>query len=176
MKYYYEILKIHGFDIAKNKGVFTAEEQARIEEIIATYEKNLPKASAHQRILLKLLTGDSFKQRLWTYSRPLIVKGAPALIMDLKTDIYRDASKTQILEDMLLTNLASMEANMTLLGESEEQDPTVHLWLLYFTSQHFYFRRDFERALSYIDAAIAHTPTVVDLYVLKAKIYKRSGD
>jgi N-alpha-acetyltransferase 15/16, NatA auxiliary subunit len=52
----------------------------------------------------------------------------------------------------------------------------VYLWLLYFTAQHFYYRRDFERALKYIDAAVEHTPTVVDLYVLKAKIYKRAGD
>ena len=82
---------------------------------------------------------------------------------------------------MLLSNLASMEATMTLTGpsgatEDEEQDPTVYLWLLYFTAQHFYLRRDFERALRYIDAAIEHTPTVVDLYVLKAKIYKHAGD
>jgi peptide alpha-N-acetyltransferase len=30
--------------------------------------------------------------------------------------------------------------------------------------------------LKYINEAIAHTPTVVDLYVMKAKIYKRAGD
>jgi peptide alpha-N-acetyltransferase len=77
---------------------------------------------------------------------------------------------------MLLNNLASMEAQMTLKGEEEEQDPTVYLWLLYFTAQHFYFRPDFERALRYIDQAIEHTPTVVDLYVLKAKIFKHAGD
>jgi len=74
---------------------------------------------------LKLLTGDRFKERLWAYSRSLIVKGAPALIIDLKADIYRDASKTQIMEEMLLTNLKSIETGMTLVGEEEEQDPTV---------------------------------------------------
>ena len=62
------------------------------------------------------------------------------------------------------------------MGEEEEQDPTVQLWLMYFISQHFYFRRDFEQALSYINKAIEHTPTVVDLYILKAKIYKHGGD
>ena len=61
---------------------------------------------------------------------------------------------------------------MTFEGDENEQDPTVHLWMLYFVAQHFYFRRNFENALSYINQAIEHTPTVVDLYVLKAKIYK----
>jgi peptide alpha-N-acetyltransferase len=48
--------------------------------------------------------------------------------------------------------------------------------MLYFLSQHFYFRRNFEEAFNYINRAIEHTPTVVDLYVMKAKIYKRAGD
>jgi len=47
---------------------------------------------------------------------------------------------------------------------------------MYFASQHFYFKRNFERAFTYVEQAIEHTPTVVDLYVLKAKIYKRAGD
>ena len=58
----------------------------------------------------------------------------------------------------------------------EEQDPTVYLWLLYFSAQHFYYLKDYERALEYINRAIEHTPTVIDLYVVKARIYKRSGD
>lgn len=52
----------------------------------------------------------------------------------------------------------------------------MHLWILYFIAQHFYFRRNFDMAISYINKAIEHTPTVVDLYILKAKIYKRAGD
>lgn len=77
---------------------------------------------------------------------------------------------------MLLQHIASLEKDSTLAGETEEQDPTVYLWLHYFVSQHFYFKRDFERSLQYIEAAIEHTPTVVDLYVMKAKIYKRAGN
>lgn len=47
---------------------------------------------------------------------------------------------------------------------------------MYFAAQHFYFKREFDHALKHLNAAIEHTPTVVDLYVLKAKIYKRAGD
>jgi len=140
------------------------------------YEEKLPKSTAHQRILLSLLSGDRFKTKVWQFSKPLFVKGAPALIVDMKADIYNNTEKTAILEELLLSNIASMEATMTLVGEEEEQDPTVHLWLLFFTAQHFYFKRDFARSFKYLDAAIEHTPTVVDLYVLKAKLYKRAGD
>ena len=60
--------------------------------------------------------------------------------------------------------------------DEEEQDPTVYLWLLYFFAQHYYFLKDFDKALQFINEAIEHTPTVVDLYIVKAKIYKKAGD
>jgi len=69
-----------------------------------------------------------------------------------------------------------MEENSTLVGDEEEQDPTVYLWLLYFTAQHYYFLKDLDTSLKYINQAIDHTPTVIELYIIKAKIYKRSGD
>ena len=83
-----------------------------------------------------MLTGDRFKQRFLSYSKPLIVKGAPALLVDLKADIYSSPEKTKIVEDVLLAHLASMDKSSTLAGSelSEEQDPTVTLWLLYFTA------------------------------------------
>jgi hypothetical protein len=50
------------------------------------------------------------------------------------------------------------------------------LWLLYFTAQHYYFLKDFDTALQYLNRAIEHSPTVIELYILKAKIFKRAGD
>ena len=174
LKYYGEILRIHGIDVKKT--VFSEDEQAKIEEVFSVYEKNLPRSTGHQRLLLRLYSGERFEKKLWAYARPLIEKGAPALLEDLKLDVYRNQAKIKIVEDMLLRNLASMESQSTFKGEEDEQDPTVHLWLLYFTSQHYYFLKDFDRAFNYINKAIEHTPTVVDLYILKAKIYKHSGD
>lgn len=79
---------------------------------------------------------------------------------------------------MLQAHLKSMEEHSTLHRDDtqEEQDPTVYLWLLYFTSQHFYYIKDYSKALEYVNKAIEHTPTVIDLYVHKAKIYRRMGD
>ena len=50
------------------------------------------------------------------------------------------------------------------------------MWLLYFTAQHYYCLREFDTALKFINQAIEHTPTVIDLYIVKARIYKRAGD
>lgn len=103
-------------------------------------------------------------------------KGVPALLVDLKADVYCDSSKIKIVEEFLLSNLKSIQEKYTFVGDDKEQDPTVELWLLYFVAQHYYFLRNFDQAFFYLNQAIEHTPTVVELYILKAKIYKRVGD
>jgi len=45
-----------------------------------------------------------------------------------------------------------------------------------FLSQHFTKCGNNEKAIEYIDWCIDHTPTVVELYLAKAKIYKNIGD
>lgn len=65
-----------------------------------------------------------------------------------------------------------MKSQLTLeTADETEQDPTVQLWLYYFTSQHYLFLRDIENALKYVNLAIAHTPTLLELYTLKGLIY-----
>ena len=43
-RYYFDILRVHGF--TKKTG-YTAEEEARIDEILSNYQDKLPKATAH---------------------------------------------------------------------------------------------------------------------------------
>jgi peptide alpha-N-acetyltransferase len=57
-----------------------------------------------------------------------------------------------------------------------EQDPTVYLWLLYFLAHHYYFCRNSQEGLKYIQRAIDHTPTLIDLYTLKGKLMKIAGN
>lgn len=54
----------------------------------------------------------------------------------------------------------------------EKEAPTFLLWVLYFLAQLNDFNGNAEKALEYIDAAIQHSPTAVELYITKAHIYK----
>lgn len=117
LRYYTEILRVHGIDVERKLSV---EEEKRAEEVVAKYEEALPRATAHQRLLLRILSGERFRKRFTAYARPLLVKGAPALLVDLKKDVYSDAGKVQIVEDVLLQHIASLEKDSTLAGETEE--------------------------------------------------------
>ena len=52
----------------------------------------------------------------------------------------------------------------------------MYLWLLYYTAQHYLFIDQYEESLKFLKEAIEHTPTVVELYELKAKVMKHAGN
>lgn len=56
--------------------------------------------------------------------------------------------------------------------DGKEEPPTTLLWVQYFLAQHFDFIGQPSLALEYINAAIDSTPTLIELFVIKAKIYK----
>lgn len=60
--------------------------------------------------------------------------------------------------------------------DDEEQDPTIQLWLYYFLSQHHMRFDQLDKSFEYINKAIEHTPTVVELYTCKARIFQKAGN
>ena len=122
-------------------------------------------------ILDLLKAGPVFKERLTAYIRPQVIKGVSSLVNELRS-LYSDSGKAKILGEILGSMCDSMEKEMVLNPEDEEeQDPTVQMWLYCFLSQHNLRLGQIDEALSFINKAIEHTPTVVELYLIKAKIF-----
>lgn len=46
------------------------------------------------------------------------------------------------------------------------------LWTYYYLAQHYDFHKDSAKALHYINLAIDHTPTLIELYVTKGRLFK----
>lgn len=62
---------------------------------------------------------------------------------------------------------------LCLISENgEKEPPTTLLWVQYFLAQHFDKLGQYSLALDYINAAIGSTPTIIELFYMKAKIYK----
>jgi peptide alpha-N-acetyltransferase len=57
-------------------------------------------------------------------------------------------------------------------GEGEEEPATALLWTYYFLAQHYDQRAMLQDAIKYIDMGLEHTPLLIELYSLKAKILK----
>ncbi|VDK36782.1 unnamed protein product [Gongylonema pulchrum] len=82
----------------------------------------------------------------------------------------------QFLERTLLDFVQRLEgngySNGSLDDSGQPETPTTVLWLYYLLAQHYDRLGSVHQALMYIDRAIQHTPTLIELYMIKAKIYK----
>lgn len=66
----------------------------------------------------------------------------------------------------------SSSATFSFDPEEVEQPASALLWSYYYAAQHFDYKQNPLRALKYIDAAIEHTPTLIELFIIKGKIFK----
>lgn len=78
-----------------------APEQAH--EFLTNYLEKNPKNTKALRVMIDLLPGDhpSFKESLLKYIKPLIIKGVPSVVNDLKSFYRHQPQKAVILGDLL---------------------------------------------------------------------------
>ncbi|ORZ01390.1 NMDA receptor-regulated protein 1-domain-containing protein [Syncephalastrum racemosum] len=147
-----------------------AEAYAFLTELAAEY----PRSKAIEDLVLTYATGEAFTTRAAAVIQHALRKGVPSIFINLKKH-YTDAEKKAAIEKLVLGYRESLEKDGT-FGSGNKEIPTVLLWTYYFIAQHYDYVGDQETALKYIDRAIEHTPTVVELYMTKGRIYKHKGD
>jgi tetratricopeptide (TPR) repeat protein len=172
----------HGFikSCLRAKGcsidAITPEDSAAAVAALDELFERLPKSLAVRRLTLSVARGDTFKRRASAYLTEFLTKGVPSLFVDIKA-LYSDLEKRAAVEEIVLSYKANLERTGTIDGSEGAPDPpTTLLWVQYFLAQHYStVGRDAE-ALDLIDQTIAATPTLVELYMMKARILKRGGD
>lgn len=141
-----------------------------------TFLKTLPRARLPKRMILDYIHGDQFSKEVGIYLQKEFRRGVPPLFVDIRP-LYKDNKKAVIIENLVLDYKQSLINNGSLIeGNSQLEPPTTLLWIYYFLAQHYCYFKNYDEALSYIDLAICHTPTLPDLYMTKGKIYKKAGN
>ena len=123
-----------------------------------------------------IVSGDQFRTLLDAYMRKAFRKGIPPLFVDLKP-LYSDPAKAKIIGDLTHSYeecLSSSEQAFDKSATDGREPATAYLWVLYFLAQHYDHQKDHMRALELINKAIEHTPTLIELFLLKGKIFKVS--
>lgn len=167
-EYYKGLLANQGIDLAN----VTDENREKALEILRGYF-NVQFATAPRRLALHVTTGKEFEELIKPYLTNALTKGIPSLFADLKP-LYRDSVKRQIIEDTVEEFRATLATSSPSTGDSTE--PTTYLWALYLLAQHHSYLGRHKQALDILDIAIAHTPTLPELYMTRARALKRAGD
>jgi len=163
-------LYYHQLEVAK--GATTIEEKL---EIYAEMSEKYPKAQAPQRLALEIAQGDVFKSMLDKYMRKALRKGIPPLFVDL-VPLYENKSKASIIGNLCQGYYDNLKTHDSFDTEDCKEPATALLWLLYYLAQHYDHNKDFQKALETVDEAINHTPTLIELFMLKGKIFKHVGN
>ncbi|XP_065201361.1 N-alpha-acetyltransferase 15, NatA auxiliary subunit [Planococcus citri] len=146
-------------------------------DMACRYRIKFPRALMPRRMALNYVTGDTFRNEVDDYMRKGFHKGVPPLFVDLKS-LYKDKEKVKIIEDLLQSYLVALKSIgcFSLKINEEKQPASAILWVYYYMAQHYDFLKDTTKALEFIDAAVSHTPTLIELFIVKGQIYKHAGD
>ncbi|XP_043435702.1 N-alpha-acetyltransferase 16, NatA auxiliary subunit isoform X7 [Prionailurus bengalensis] len=152
----------------------TLEERLQIYEEIS---KQHPRAISPRRLPLNLAPGEKFRELMDKFLRINFSKGCPPLFTTLKS-LYYNTEKISIIQELVTNYEASLKTCdfFSPYENGEKEPPTTLLWVQYFLAQHFDKLGHYSLALDYINAAIAGTPTLIELFYMKAKIYKHIGN
>lgn len=101
-------------------------------------------------------------------------KGVPPLFVDLRS-LYKDKSKVETIESLLQQYKEALKTHGHFSDEDKDkprEPASALLWTYYYLAQHNDFLGYTQKALDEIDVAIYHTPTLIELFVTKGRIYK----
>ena len=182
-------LKIKDLNFSKYEDLFVIEEKSpKRKEIydilVKEIEPELTKVKINEKIKLGLLEGEEFKKSFSKYFYKNIKNNLPSFFNNIKF-IYQypqQKSKIPIIESILTSNISSIEKEQSLTQEilslnidnSNLNIPTTFIWVYYFSAQHFEIMGNSEKALEYINKAIKLTPSVVEFFMVKARILKHN--
>nr|XP_020735414.1 N-alpha-acetyltransferase 16, NatA auxiliary subunit isoform X4 [Odocoileus virginianus texanus] len=162
------------------EGLEKALQLSTLEERLQIYEdisKQHPRAISPRRLPLNLVPGEKFRELLDKFLRVNFSKGCPPLFTTLKS-LYYNTEKISIIQELVTNYETSLKTCdfFSPYENGEKEPPTTLLWVQYFLAQHFDKLGQYSLALDYINAAIAGTPTLIELFYMKAKIYKHMGN
>ncbi|OWM78206.1 hypothetical protein CDL15_Pgr015025 [Punica granatum] len=171
--YYEGLQKCAG--LYRDSGEYSSDEIDQLSSLYKSLSEQYSWSSAVKRIPLDFLQGDKFREAADNYIRPLLTKGVPSLFSDL-SPLYDHPGKADILQQLFLELEHSVRTTGGYPGRGEKEPPSTLMWILFLLAQHYDRRGQHDVALSKIDEAIEHTPTVIDLYSVKSRILKHVGD
>ncbi|XP_068907663.1 N-alpha-acetyltransferase 16, NatA auxiliary subunit isoform X2 [Tenebrio molitor] len=181
-KYYEELIQRNPENTMYYNKLIEAKNLTKPEDIVNFYlecSEKYPRAMPPRRLPLNYAIGDQFRNLVDKYMRRSLSKGVPPLFVDLRS-LYTDKSKVETIESLLLQYVDALKKvgkySEAEVNNGPKEPASALLWVYYYLAQHHDYLDQTEKAVSYIDAAIEHTPTLIELFVTKGRIYKHAGD
>jgi peptide alpha-N-acetyltransferase len=151
------------------------QDQKVFQDLIETYiTKSLCKGQPALFRDLKSLYIDLFGPSRSKRNQELESRGEPASTENGDASAHLHF-KLLFIERLMLQLHHNLQTNSSFSTDTStrgSEDPTRILWVKYYLAQHFDYIGRYDMAVQFVDESLAHTPTLIEFHVLKAKILK----
>lgn len=168
------------------------QRQALLNVYRGNLAESFPRSAAIRRMPLTLLEGEELKAAIDVYCRKGLSKGVPSLGCDLSALLlveedgkYAPATDpsdvrahptTAMITDLVDSYITSLSSESKFPNGDSSESPSTIMWAWYLRAYLHEICGEYSAGLATVDKCIDHTPTGVDLYELKGRILKASGD
>jgi tetratricopeptide (TPR) repeat protein len=138
----------------------------KLDQIRSEFIGPLVKCDSFDLISLYLFDGSlvDFKSLATKFIETKISKGVPSTFKLVRGLCIQSPEKTKVIESLLLEFV------------SRRDNPVFSTFAMLALGSYYDFVGDYSNGLKIVDEAIEITPTLIDLYILKSKLFKHSGD
>ena len=142
----------------------------QLSEILSELKNSCPKSKILSNLELAFSQKEEFEQKFESYFLKQLEITIPSFFINIKFIYQLQPHKIILIQKILDKYLSNVKNNSKV---SDELNLPLHKsWLYFYASQHYLFLCDLEQALDYINLALDITPSVIEFYMLVAKIFK----
>jgi hypothetical protein len=144
----------------------------KMVEILSELKAKYPKNKILENLELGFSQGEEFKKLYEEYFLKQVEKSIPSFYINIQFLYELQSYKLKYIQEILDKYLDNIKKTSKV---SDNLDFPSHMsWVYFYAAQHYLFLSDLEKAFNYINLALDLTPSVVEFYMLAAKILKHS--
>ena len=144
----------------------------KLKEILSELKEKYTKNKILDNLELAFSQGEEFKNLIEGYFINQVEKALPSFYTNIQFIYKLQPYKVKYIQEVLDKYLENINKNSKV---SDNLDLPIHTsWVYFYAAQHYLFFSELEKAFNYINLALDLTPSVVEFYMVAAKIFKHS--
>ena len=175
---YYFIMKINQNDFQPKtyNDLLNIQENYKylkdMTEVLYELKNNYPKSKIIKNLELSFSQNEEFEKKFENYFINQLEITIPSIFINIQFIYKLQPHKIKIIQKILDKYNSNIKSSSKI---NDNLDLPIHVaWIYFYEAQHYLFLSELEEAINYINVAIDITPSVIEFYMVAAKIFKHS--
>ena len=141
-------------------------------EVLSELKNNYPKSKIIKNLELSFSQNEEFEKKFENYFINQLEITIPSIFINIQFIYKLQPHKIKIIQKILDKYNSNIKSSSKI---NDNLDLPIHVaWVYFYEAQHYLFLSELEEAINYINVAIDITPSVIEFYMVAAKIFKHS--